>query len=339
MGRKKRTIVALKPFCYYCDKEFNNEIVLHQHQKARHFNCHVCRKRFSTGPALDTHVLQVHKEKLSKIPNAKSGRDMFDISIYGMDGVPIELINLKLVEKVEAKKRRLIRENKLEDILEVDEETKDNRNRKKVRNDRRVEEVYIFNKNSGFYRNPDSINLTLNQNQMNSMFNYNQNVTGMNDIKMGNPHLMPGMMPDPMSMHMIHQIPPNMKVPMNPMNSINPMNSMNNMNPMNNINSSMMNPVNPNLINNMHNSMMNNMHNNMMNNMHNSMMNTGNPNMHSMLNTGMIGHMHNNMNMNNYNNNLNVSVSNQNFNIQNIGFNQINPNFNVGTNPNNIMSN
>jgi hypothetical protein len=66
MGRKKRTVIALKPFCYYCDKEFNNEIVLHQHQKARHFNCHHCRKRFSTAPALDTHILQVHKEKLSR---------------------------------------------------------------------------------------------------------------------------------------------------------------------------------------------------------------------------------------------------------------------------------
>ena len=62
MGRKKRLVVALKPFCYYCDKEFNNEIILHQHQKARHFNCRQCRKRFSTAPALDTHMLQVHKE-------------------------------------------------------------------------------------------------------------------------------------------------------------------------------------------------------------------------------------------------------------------------------------
>ena len=29
MGRKKRDLSYLKPFCYYCDKEFNNEIVLH----------------------------------------------------------------------------------------------------------------------------------------------------------------------------------------------------------------------------------------------------------------------------------------------------------------------
>ena len=93
MGRKQRHLVTLKPFCYYCDKEFNNEIILHQHQKARHFNCVSCRKRFSTAPALGTHIIQVHKDKIQRVPNAKAGRDTFDISIYGMDGVPIELIN------------------------------------------------------------------------------------------------------------------------------------------------------------------------------------------------------------------------------------------------------
>ena len=128
MGRKKRTVIALKPFCYYCDKEFNNEIVLHQHQKARHFNCHHCRKRFSTAPALDTHILQVHKEKLSRVPNAKAGRDLFDISIYGMDGVPLELINMKLSEKVELKKKKANKDNKMD---EDEEERNNDRNRKK----------------------------------------------------------------------------------------------------------------------------------------------------------------------------------------------------------------
>ena len=113
MGRKKGHIVTLKPFCYYCDKEFNNELILHQHQKARHFNCVKCRKRFSTAPALDTHEIQVHRSSLKRVPNAKAGRDSFDISIYGMDGVPIELINYKLAEKVEQKKRKLIKENKM----------------------------------------------------------------------------------------------------------------------------------------------------------------------------------------------------------------------------------
>ena len=119
MGRKKGHIVTLKPFCYYCDKEFNNELILHQHQKARHFNCAKCKKRFSTAPALDTHELQVHRSSLKRVPNAKAGRDSFDISIYGMDGVPIELINYKLAEKVEQKKRKLIKEHKIAGNEEV----------------------------------------------------------------------------------------------------------------------------------------------------------------------------------------------------------------------------
>jgi hypothetical protein len=167
MGRKKRTVVALKPFCYYCDKEFNNEIILHQHQKARHFNCKICGKRFSTAPALDTHMFQVHKEKLKSVPNAKAGRDTFDISIYGMDGVPIDLLNYRLAEKVAIKKRKLIRENKL---IADEEDLKEERARKK-KGKKELNMSEILKKGAGFYHNPDSINLTLNPNQMSSMYN------------------------------------------------------------------------------------------------------------------------------------------------------------------------
>lgn len=178
MGRKKRTVVALKPFCYYCDKEFNNEIILHQHQKSRHFNCNKCRKRFSTAPALDTHMLQVHKEKLHRVPNAKAGRDIFDISIYGMDGVPIELINMKLAEKVSGKKRKLIKENK---ILADEEDLKEEKRRKRKRDNKNgkkdeLDMKAILSKGAGFYHNPDSINLTLNPNQMSSMYHYGTNL-------------------------------------------------------------------------------------------------------------------------------------------------------------------
>jgi len=183
MGRKKRTVVALKPFCYYCDKEFNNEIILHQHQKARHFNCKSCRKRFSTAPALDTHMLQVHKTKLPGVPNAKATREGFDISIYGMDGVPIGLVNLKLAEKVASKKRKLIRENK---IIADEEDLKEQKKRKKMKG-YKEKEIDIKNliKGGGFYHNPDSINLTLNPSQMNAMYaggalmNINQSINQM----------------------------------------------------------------------------------------------------------------------------------------------------------------
>ena len=56
MGRKKRDLSYLKPFCYYCDKVFNNEIILHQHQKAKHFTCTYCKKKFSTATSLHGHI-------------------------------------------------------------------------------------------------------------------------------------------------------------------------------------------------------------------------------------------------------------------------------------------
>ena len=191
MGRKKGHIVNLKPFCYYCDKEFNNELILHQHQKARHFNCVKCRKRFSTAPALDTHEIQVHRSSLKLVPNAKAGRDSFEISIYGMDGVPIELINYKLAEKIEQKKRKLIKEHKMAGLNEEKNEIKNlnylDMKEKKDKDIRDLLQKTSEQGGEGFYHNPDSINLTLKQNQMKSMFiNINRAQNNTNNNLYGN---------------------------------------------------------------------------------------------------------------------------------------------------------
>ena len=177
MGRKSKYIVKLKPFCYYCDKEFNNEFILHQHQKTKHFKCEVCKSRFSTAIAIEKHRIQMHKEKLSKVPYAKSGRDTFDLSIYGMDGMPMELINLKLSEKVEKKKKRLLRDKKLNpEEFRLNESILIEKNNKNSRKNRENEKrgfnnnketappEYTFHKNefTQFYRNPDSLNITRN---------------------------------------------------------------------------------------------------------------------------------------------------------------------------------
>lgn len=231
MGRKKRLAVVLKPFCYYCDKEFNNEIILHQHQKAKHFNCKVCRKRFSTAPALDTHVLQTHKEKLTRVPNAKAQRDTFDISIFGMDGVPMFLIDAKLAMKVSQKKKKLIQENRIiadeEDLKEMKRKSKQDAGKKPKEMDIKA----MLQQGAGFYHNPDSINLTLNKNQMNSMFNKNQmNAlyppgTNINEIAQGPPLGMPfngapinngNNMQDPKGFFMGYMPPPGQMNP-NPM--------------------------------------------------------------------------------------------------------------------------
>ena len=65
MGKKKKRATE-KVWCYYCDREFDDEKILVQHQKAKHFKCHVCHKKLSTASGMVIHVLQVHKENVTK---------------------------------------------------------------------------------------------------------------------------------------------------------------------------------------------------------------------------------------------------------------------------------
>ncbi|KHJ97873.1 hypothetical protein OESDEN_02145 [Oesophagostomum dentatum] len=72
----------------YCNREFDDEKVLIQHQKAKHFKCHICHKKLFSGPGLAIHCMQVHKETIDKIPGAVPGRDSAQMEIYGMQGIP-----------------------------------------------------------------------------------------------------------------------------------------------------------------------------------------------------------------------------------------------------------
>lgn len=92
MGKKKKRVASSDVWCYYCDREFDDEKILVQHQKAKHFKCHVCHKKLSTAGGMAIHVLQVHKETVSKVPNAKEGRESTDIEIYGMQGIPPDVL-------------------------------------------------------------------------------------------------------------------------------------------------------------------------------------------------------------------------------------------------------
>ncbi|KAK4803122.1 hypothetical protein SAY86_001325 [Trapa natans] len=91
MGKKKKR-ASSKVWCYYCDREFDDEKILVQHQKAKHFKCHACHKKLSTASGMAIHVLQVHKESVTKVPNAKPGRDSTEIEIYGMQGIPPDVM-------------------------------------------------------------------------------------------------------------------------------------------------------------------------------------------------------------------------------------------------------
>ncbi|RVW15745.1 Protein suppressor of FRI 4 [Vitis vinifera] len=120
MGKKKKRVAA-KVWCYYCDREFEDEKILVQHQKAKHFKCHVCHKKLSTAGGMVIHVLQAahpwfplidlpwgseppleyassipieiwNIQLLYRVPNAKPGRESTEIEIYGMEGIPHEIL-------------------------------------------------------------------------------------------------------------------------------------------------------------------------------------------------------------------------------------------------------
>ncbi|XP_034043714.1 BUB3-interacting and GLEBS motif-containing protein ZNF207b isoform X2 [Thalassophryne amazonica] len=86
MGRKKKK--QMKPWCWYCNRDFDDEKILIQHQKAKHFKCHICHKKLYTGPGLAIHCMQVHKETIDSVPNAIPGRLDIELEIYGMEGIP-----------------------------------------------------------------------------------------------------------------------------------------------------------------------------------------------------------------------------------------------------------
>ena len=107
MGKKKKRSTD-KVWCYYCDREFDDEKILVQHQKAKHFKCHVCHKKLSTAGGMAIHVLQVHKETVSQVPNAKPGRESTDIEVYGMQGIPSDVLAAHYGEEEGVSHRRTL---------------------------------------------------------------------------------------------------------------------------------------------------------------------------------------------------------------------------------------
>ena len=63
MGRKKRKQKGPIIFCYYCNKTYDNEKTLIQHQKAKHFKCPKCNRKNMTSLALKRHIKE-HREVL-----------------------------------------------------------------------------------------------------------------------------------------------------------------------------------------------------------------------------------------------------------------------------------
>ncbi|KAK3215519.1 hypothetical protein GRF29_8g241435 [Pseudopithomyces chartarum] len=82
-----------RPWCYYCERDFDDLKILISHQKAKHFKCEKCGRRLNTAGGLNVHMTQVHKEQLNQVENAIAGRGGLDIEIFGMEGVPAEVID------------------------------------------------------------------------------------------------------------------------------------------------------------------------------------------------------------------------------------------------------
>jgi len=108
---KKRKLQTLedmleRPWCYYCERDFDDTAILISHQKAKHFKCPNCPKRLSTAGGLMVHVQNVHKEQIDHIENAIPGREGVKPEIYGMIGVPEDLVEERRQDAIRDYKRR-----------------------------------------------------------------------------------------------------------------------------------------------------------------------------------------------------------------------------------------
>ncbi|KAJ0347268.1 hypothetical protein COL154_007040 [Colletotrichum chrysophilum] len=85
--------VLSRPWCYYCERDFEDLKLLISHQKAKHFKCDRCGRRLNTAGGLSVHLNQVHKETLTQVENALPNRQGLDVEIFGMEGIPQDILD------------------------------------------------------------------------------------------------------------------------------------------------------------------------------------------------------------------------------------------------------
>lgn len=91
MGRKKKRAAPderERIFCYYCERNFQNEQVLLSHQREKHLKCPTCSKRMISVSGLSIHSMQVHNVPVNSVPNAIEGRTSISVDVVGMTGIP-----------------------------------------------------------------------------------------------------------------------------------------------------------------------------------------------------------------------------------------------------------
>ncbi|GAB7347387.1 hypothetical protein MBLNU459_g4316t1 [Dothideomycetes sp. NU459] len=97
MGKKKRQHpeieeILARPWCYYCERDFDDLKILISHQKAKHYKCDKCGRRLNTAGGLSVHLTQVHKDTLTIVDNALPNRSAPDIEVFGMEGIPDDIL-------------------------------------------------------------------------------------------------------------------------------------------------------------------------------------------------------------------------------------------------------
>ncbi|KAK6433161.1 hypothetical protein LTR95_010661 [Oleoguttula sp. CCFEE 5521] len=94
--RSRPTLEQLKarPWCYFCERDFDDVSYLIAHQRAKHYKCDECSRRLNTANGLVVHKQQVHKSTVPCIENCTvDGRDVVPApEIFGMEGMPPELL-------------------------------------------------------------------------------------------------------------------------------------------------------------------------------------------------------------------------------------------------------
>ncbi|KAH7313688.1 hypothetical protein B0I35DRAFT_277365 [Stachybotrys elegans] len=98
MGKRRRghpdiEEVLSRPWCYYCERDFEDLKLLISHQKAKHFKCDRCGRRLNTAGGLSVHMNQVHKESLTQVENALPNRQGLEVEIFGMEGIPQDILD------------------------------------------------------------------------------------------------------------------------------------------------------------------------------------------------------------------------------------------------------
>eukprot|EP00401_Gymnodinium_catenatum_P078780 CAMPEP_0117534992 /NCGR_PEP_ID=MMETSP0784-20121206/40700_1 /TAXON_ID=39447 /ORGANISM="" /LENGTH=321 /DNA_ID=CAMNT_0005331495 /DNA_START=58 /DNA_END=1019 /DNA_ORIENTATION=- len=83
--------------CYYCGAESKDEVALIQHQGAKHFACPFCEvgtygRLCQSLSGLVSHVRRSHRKDLEKVPGAMEGRESILVEVYGMSGIPPEIL-------------------------------------------------------------------------------------------------------------------------------------------------------------------------------------------------------------------------------------------------------